>query len=184
MSGIGHNGGPALDAGVSYRRFLWKKARHGLMGETLSVEVIRMRVRRAAELGLPYRSYASIRASTGRDVIGFLFSTNALRIVRAGDRMPAACADRLAALGAARVAAVHHPLAPGEIAALAGIDRAGRAPRPFASWPDQRAALAGLLGRELPRDGIVLVADAPFEREWCEVGKLAGALTAEGFFGL
>ena len=81
------------------RTVAWSKARKGLLGETLPIEVIRMRVRRATELGLPYRSYASIRASTGRDVLGFLFSSNALRLIRAGDALPAPYADRLARRG-------------------------------------------------------------------------------------
>ncbi len=38
----------------------------------LPIEVIRLRVRRAAELGLPYKIYAGVRASTGHDLVGFL----------------------------------------------------------------------------------------------------------------
>ena len=183
MSGIGHNNGPAFDRGVRFRKLAWSKARKGLLGETLPIEVIRMRVRRAAELGLPYRSYASIRASTGRDVLGFLFSSNALRLIRAGDSLPARHADTLAQIKATRIAAVHQPLAPETIAALAGIDRAGRAPAPFAGWGAQRAALNALFeGTNLPRDSVLLIHDAPFEAEWVAVGKLAGFIPAPAFF--
>ncbi|WP_066705671.1 hypothetical protein [Celeribacter ethanolicus] len=183
LHGVGHNGGPALDPGVSYRRFVWNKARKSLMGESLPIEVIRMRVRRAEELGLPYKSYASIRASTGRDVVGFLFSSNALRLVRLGDRMNPAFADKLAEVKAACIVAAHHPLVPELIEELDAVDRAGRAPRPYAPWEQQRAALAELLGPKFPRDGLVLVSEAPFEAEWVEAGKLAGRIDAPVFFG-
>ena len=187
MSGIspsiGHNNGPAFDRGVRFRTVAWSKARKGLLGETLPIEVIRMRVRRATELGLPYRSYASIRASTGRDVLGFLFSSNALRLIRAGDALPAPCADRLARIKATRIAAVHRPLEPETIATLAGIDRAGRAPAPLAGWGRQSAALDALFeDTKLPRDSVVLIHDAPFEVEWVAAGKLAGFIPAPAFF--
>ncbi|SFI49971.1 hypothetical protein [Celeribacter neptunius] len=181
--GVGHNGGPSMDGGVSFRRFAWQQARKGLLGERLPVEVIRRRVRRAEELGLPYRSYASIRAATGRDVLGFLFSTNALRLIRQGDRLPVQYADKLARLKAARLAAVHAPLDPGAIAALDEIDRAGDAPRAFADWSVQRAGLKEILGDKLPRDAVVLISEAAFEAEWCASGKLAGAIPAPVFFG-
>jgi hypothetical protein len=183
MHGVGHNGGPSLEGGVSYRRFVWKKARKGLMGESLPIEVIRMRVRRAEELGLPYKSYASIRASTGRDVVGFLFSSNALRLVRLGDRLAPAYADKLARVKAERIVAAHHPLVPELIEEFEGIDRAGQAPRPYAQWGQQKAVLAELLGPKLPRDGLVLISEAPFEAEWVEAGKLAGRIDGPLFFG-
>jgi len=183
LHGVGHNGGPSLEPGVSFRRFVWKKARKSLMGESLPIEVIRMRVRRAEELGLPYKSYASIRASTGRDVVGFLFSSNALRLVRLGDKMAPAYADKLAQVKAERIVAAHHPLVPGLIEELEGVDRAGRAPRPYASWGQQQANLTELLGRKLPRDAVVLISEAPFEAEWVEAGKLAGRIDAPLFFG-
>lgn len=181
--GIGHNGGPSFDAGVRFRQFAWKKARKGLLGESLPIEVIRMRVRRASELGLPYKSYASIRASTGRDVVGFLFSSNALRLIRQGDKMPVTHADKLSTVKATRIVAAHRPLVPELIEELEAIDRAGSAPRPYAPWGQQRAALTEVLGRSLPRDGVVLISDAPFETEWCVAGKLAGQIAAGEFFG-
>ncbi|WP_321364027.1 hypothetical protein [uncultured Celeribacter sp.] len=183
LHGVGHNGGPALDAGVGYRRYLWKKARKGLMGETLPIEVIRRRVRRAEELGLPYKSYASIRTCTGRDVIGFLFSSNALRLIRQGDRMPVAYADKLAQVKATRLVAAHHPLVPELIETMEGIDKAAAAPAPYAPWSTQRARLSALLGPKLPRAGVVLIADAPFEADWLMAGKLGGQIEAPVFFG-
>lgn len=180
--GIGHNGGPSLEGGVSFRRYAWKQARKGLLGERLPIEVIRRRVRRAEELGLPYKSYASIRASTGCDVLGFLFSSNALRLIRQGDRMPPLYADKLSGVKATRLAAVHRPLDPQTVAMLDEIDRAGSAPRPYAPWSAQHAALREILGPKLSGDAVVLIADAPFESEWGMAGKLAATIPAPDFF--
>ena len=68
MSGIGHNNGPTMEGGAGWRRHCWTKAREELL-PTLPLEVVRLRVKRAAELGLDYRAYASFRASTGHDVV-------------------------------------------------------------------------------------------------------------------
>ena len=112
MSGPGHNGGPGLDGGQSWRRHCWRAAREALLPK-LPVEVIRTRVRRAGELGLDYRTYAGVRAQSGHDVIALLFSTNALRLLRDGDRMAAGDAARLAATcGVARLLAAQPPLEP------------------------------------------------------------------------
>ena len=80
-AGLGHNKGPTLERGASWRRYAWTRARSELL-PTLPIEVARRRVRRARELGLDYKAYAGIRASTGRDIVALLFSTNALRLAR------------------------------------------------------------------------------------------------------
>jgi hypothetical protein len=77
---LGHNGGPSLDRGFGWRHHCWKTAREALL-PNLPIEVVRLRVKRAAEIGLDYRTYASIRASSGHDVVAFLFSSNALRLL-------------------------------------------------------------------------------------------------------
>ncbi len=59
----GHNGGPTLEPGGAWRRHCWRKARADLLPH-LPIEVLRTRVRRAGELGLDYRTYASVRAAT------------------------------------------------------------------------------------------------------------------------
>jgi len=91
MSEIGHNSGRVLEPGKAWRTHVWKKARAQLIPK-LPIEVVRLRVRRAKELGLPYKTYAGIRASTGHDLIGFLFSSNALRVWKDGQAIPV---DRL-----------------------------------------------------------------------------------------
>ncbi|WP_246849267.1 hypothetical protein [Rubellimicrobium arenae] len=181
--GPGHNGGPSLDDGISWRRFAWTQARASLL-PTLPIEVVRLRVSRARELGLPYRTYAGIRASTGRDVIGFLFSTNALQLIRPTDVLPRDRRDRLSALtGCQRVALVQHPLDPGQIATTVPLDDAVAAPPPHEPWSATRDRLRAVLrARGMPGDGVVLVAETDLEREWCEMARLAGVLRGDAYF--
>ena len=68
MNRIGHNNGPTMEPGESWRRHAWGRARARLL-PVLPIEVVRLRVKRAAEIGLDYRTYASIRAASGHDVI-------------------------------------------------------------------------------------------------------------------
>ncbi len=79
MSTIGHNGGPSMEPGFGFRKLAWTKARADLL-PTLPLEVVRLRVKRAQRLGLPYKTYATIRATSGQDIVGFLFSGNALEL--------------------------------------------------------------------------------------------------------
>lgn len=182
-AGIGHNRGPDLNGEAGWRRFAWTKARESLM-PTLPVEVVRLHVRRAAALGLPYRTYAGVRAQTGRDVIGFLFSTNALRMLRAGDAADPAVAARLAAIAADRTALARPPLVPETVRAALPLDAAHPAPRFTDSWAVMRDSLRAVIrARGLPPDGIVLVGETGEERDWAEAGKLAAFLTGESYFG-
>ncbi|TMV67455.1 hypothetical protein FGG78_32035, partial [Thioclava sp. BHET1] len=64
--GPGHNGGPTMEPGFGWRKHCWSKARQDLLPH-LPIEILRNRVRRAKELGLEYRTYASVRAATGHD---------------------------------------------------------------------------------------------------------------------
>ncbi len=96
VTGIGHNRGPSLATGQSWRAHCWRQARTDLL-PVLPLEVVRLRVRRAKEIGLDYRTYAGIRATTGHDLVAFLFSTNALHVFRDGQRLDDARRDRLIA---------------------------------------------------------------------------------------
>ncbi|TNC71559.1 hypothetical protein FHG71_11440 [Rubellimicrobium roseum] len=181
--GPGHNGGPSLDEGTAWRRHCWTRARTDLL-PTLPVEVVRLRVARARELGLPYRTYAGLRASTGRDLIGFLFSSNALRLLRATDPLPEDRHARLMALVACdRVGLAQPPLAPSALLARAPLDAAQAAPPALASWPALRNDLKALLRtRRLPGDAVLLVADTALERDWVAAGGLAGVLAGDAYF--
>ena len=182
IAGVGHNRGPSRDDGISWRRFAWAKARADLL-PTLPIEVVRLRVKRAQDLGLPYKTYASVRASTGRDVIGFLFSNNALQLFKAGQGLPA---DRAAALadviGADRVALIHAPWLAGFQADP--IDASFAAPAFTARWPAMRDQLRGVIrARGKPADGYIMIGETAFERDWAEAGKTAGFLTGSRYFG-
>jgi len=182
VTSIGHNRGPTIEAGGAWRRYAWKRARAELLPK-MPVEVVRMRVRRARELGIDYRAYAGIRAATGRDVIALLFSDNALRLMR-DSRIPA---DRAAHLGAVRcadrLALVHPPHQPqGVLDRNSVLFAVGCAPSAFAPWGEVRARILGLMGK-LPADGVVVIGETWAERDWCEAARLAGFLTAERYFG-
>jgi hypothetical protein len=179
VSGLGHNGGPEL-TGVSWRRHCWTHARAALLPR-MPLEVIRRRVARAQELGLDYRTYAGIRASTGRDVVAFLFSTNALGMERS-DMPPPGRAAHLE--GLRRCGRTVLAVAPHEAAAVArrlGVE-APPAPAPLARWAEARTAMLSAAGPH-PADGVVLVGAAGFEREWAEAARLAAYLGDARVFG-
>lgn len=185
MSGPGHNGGPALEPGGTWRRTCWQKARADLL-PTLPLEVVRLRVRRAAEIGLDYRSYATIRATTGHDLVAFLFSSNALMLFREAQTLDPARRDKLAAQrGVARHLAAQPPLSADRLVAnLAAqgvaIDHAGRAPG-LLSFADLRRAVRSLVAPHAP-DRVLLVAETAVEREWVAAAQLAGHLPSARFF--
>lgn len=178
--GLGHNGGPEM-TGTGWRRHCWQAAREALLPH-LPIEVLRGRVRRAQELGLEYKTYASVRAASGHDVVAFLFSSNALR---ARPELPEDRAARLAGMQACgRLALTLPPLTPEALMQSGAglIDAAHPAPRPFGSFAEARAAIRAARAG-FKADGVVLVGDAPFEPEWCAAGKLAFYLPAARIFG-
>jgi hypothetical protein len=184
MSGIGHNGGPTMEPGTSWRRYCWTKARADLL-PAMPLEVIGYRMKRAKELGLDYRTYAGVRATTGRDIVAFLFSSNALRLDRT-PLLPGAQAAKLAALvETGRLAAVYRPLDPATV--LAGnpgaLDHTGHAPTVFDSWSETlRALLALTRAAKVPPDAVVVVGETALERDWCGTARLAGFVPATRFF--
>lgn len=188
--GLGHNLGPPLDAAVSWRRHVWKRARKELLPR-LPLEVVRRRVRRACELGLEYPQYASILMGTGRDVVGFLFTCDALgmRLVRAA-RVPDGVRDKLAGIrGASRLIGADAPTDPEPIArALAhtqGLVFAGAValPDPVAPGTIGRAAIrAALAPLKLPSDAVVMVGASAHQRDWADAAHMAKFLPAEQFF--
>lgn len=177
---IGHNGGPTMQPGASWRKHCWAQAREALMPH-LPLEVLRGRLRRAAELGLDYRSYAGIRAATGHDVVAVLFSSNALAARPMPDR------DRLAKLqaitGATRIGLAIRPLAAPALLQAAGraLDAAHPAPAHLARWSDARTALRAALGRT-PGDRAILIGAHGLEQDWCAAGGLAGYLSDARYF--
>jgi hypothetical protein len=173
-----------MEPGRSWRKHVWTKARKDLM-PTLPIEVVRMRVRRAAELGLPYKTYAGIRASNGHDLIGFLFSNNALQVLRDGQGMPHDRAVKLVALVKTDCAGIaHRPVTPTHLASLPGLSRAHAAPKFAQSWSKMRDHLWAITRAQgQPADRYVMIGDTAFEREWAQAGRMAGYLSADAFFG-
>ena len=181
MTQLGHNKGPTMDKGRGCRRYAWTRARAELLPR-MPIEVVRRRVKRARELGIDYKSYAGIRATTGRDVIAFLFSDNALLLARDG-RIDPARAEKLEAIRQAGcLAFVHSPHDPARVAAEnAVILRAGMAPGLSTPWGQMRDAVLALK-ENLPADGVVVVGETFLEREWRGAARLAGYLPAERYF--
>lgn len=182
--GPGHNKGPTLEPGTSFRRYVWTKARRDLV-KTVPLEILRRRIARAAELGLDYKTYASIRASTGHDVIGFLFSGNALRL-RAAQIAPDRAAKLAALQDARKIALIYPPNTPDSIQqSNMVIDAAFRAPRFTDSWSVMRDRVAKAIHRQhIPSDTIVVIGDTTLEREWADAGKTAGYLSSDRYFGM
>lgn len=189
MTGIGHNRGPSLAGGQSWRAHCWRRARSELL-PVLPLEVVRLRVRRAKEIGLDYKTYAGIRATTGHDLVAFLFSTNALRILREGQAVGAARADKLAGLKAVgTMIAAQPPVDPFRLRQIlveqgVAVQAAARAPGLTDGWATTRSILTGLL-REArhPADRVLVVGDTALEADWAEAGRMAGYLAAERYFG-
>ncbi len=187
MGGIGHNGGPTMEPGYGWRRHAWGKARKALIPNTIPLEIVRRRVARAKELGLDYRTYASIRAASGHDVVAFLFSGNALQLTPQRVAVPGALADRLAGLQdhTDRIAAIYAPADPGAVMAAnpESLDHVARAPAFTDSWRRMRDGLTGALrAAGAPADGVVLISATSVEAEWCGAAKLAGIVPADRFF--
>ncbi len=187
--GPGHNGGPSLEGGRTWRAHCWRAARAALLPK-LPVEVVRLRVKRAAEIGLDYRTYAGIRAATGHDLVAFLFSTNALRVLRDRDRMQAEDAAKLAGLkDIENLVAVQPPLDPARIVArLAGqgvrVAAADRAPTLAQNWHETRARLHALAATvRAPADCILIIGETAQEEDWAATARMAGFLAASRYFG-
>jgi hypothetical protein len=99
---------------------------------TLPIEVVRLRVRRAKELGLDYKTYAGVRAATGHDVVAFLFSSNALRVSVLRPTMPGARAAKLVAVACERMALAVSPLTTEMLEAANPVVLDGAYPAPYA----------------------------------------------------
>jgi hypothetical protein len=175
-----------MASGRAFRTLAWTRARRDLL-PSLPLEVVRIRVKRAKRLGLPYKTYATIRATTGCDIVAFLFSGNALELRPARVTCPAPVARRLAGLDGAvdRVAAVYAPMRPDAVLAAndAVLDAVARAPGFTESWTQTRDRLRGIIAAQgVPTDAVVLVSATAVEQDWCGAAGLAGRIGADAFF--
>ncbi|MGO4909058.1 hypothetical protein ACEN2J_12105 [Pseudorhodobacter sp. W20_MBD10_FR17] len=177
---IGHNQGPTMEPGAAWRTHCWGAARKALLPH-FPIEVLRGRLRRADELGLDYRTYAGIRATTGRDIIAVLFSSNALELHKGQMQVRLAVRQKLEAMAADRRGLATVPLQPDDLLAAAPLVAAFAAPAAFASFSAQRSALLAALGK-LPSDQEILVGAYGAEAEWCSAARLAGYVPASEVF--
>lgn len=180
IAGLGHNNGPSMEPGQTWRTHAWGKARAALLPK-LPIEVVRLRVKRAQALGLPYKTYAGIRAASGHDLVGFLFSTNALGMASPRAAMPEVVSDKLATLEqATRVALVHKGI---DVSRVDGLDMQVDAPAPNLSWAmmrDRMKAIAVSAGH--PADRWLLVGETMFEQDWAAAAQTAGYLRGADYF--
>lgn len=185
MAGIGHNKGPTMESGQRWRAYQWRKAQKALMPNTIPLLVVRSRMRRAAELGLTYKAYAKVRQTSGRDILGLLFSSNALEIIADGARMPQYRQAALAPIkGAQKLTLVHRPNTPTAVLqANPVLDDASAAPRFTDSWSQMRHQLETFLTtRHLPGGQILVIGDTSLEQEWMTAARAAGYLSASEYF--
>ena len=186
VPGIGHNQGPTLEPGHRWRTFQWQQARKEAMPSAIPLMVVRMRVRRARELGLDYKAYAAIRQATGRDILALLFSSNALDVVRAeAPQIPLRRSVALEAVqGARKLALVHRPLRAERVAAANPVlDAAGPAPLFTDSWGEMRDRLGDFVGRQrLSGDQVLIIGDTGLERDWSAAARAAGYVEAGRYF--
>ncbi len=188
LPGIGHNQGPSLDGARSFRRFAWQKARKELLPR-LPLEILKRRVARAKALGLEYPQYASILLGTGRDIVGFLFTCDALgmRLSRTLE-LPETVEKKLSDLERCErllmteddPSTLARALATERRISFAGVSAL---PDPDCSWTQGRAAIrAALDPLKLPSDTVVMVGTRAQERVWADAARLAKFLPAERYF--
>jgi hypothetical protein len=119
-------------------------------------------------------------------VVGFLFSSNALRALKANPAIPADRLKKLAALqDCRRIVLITAPLTPASFRAANPDAALTLAPAPVAhaGWSQTRRSIrAALNTQKLPSDTILLIGDAPPEQDWATAGQLAGYLPAARYF--
>lgn len=158
----------------------------------LPLEVIRRRVRRATELGLEYPAYASILLGTGRDIVGFLFTCDALGMhLSQKVPIPQHVASKLKSLGTVdtMLAAEHDRRE--ELADLLARETpirftsATRLPAPDVQRSEGQAAIRHALDPlKLPGDAVVMIGTEAHERSWADAARLARFMHAETYFGV
>ncbi|MDT8344667.1 MAG: hypothetical protein RQ752_09570, partial [Thermohalobaculum sp.] len=128
---------------------------------------------------------------SGRDIVGFLFTCEAigLRLARTVD-LPERAAAKLRDLARCERLLLAEPGDDPEAlrAALAvearlGFAAAGRAPGPRAALPEGRAAIRAVLEPlRLPSDAVVMIGTRGAERAWADAARMAKFLPAESYF--
>ncbi len=187
-AGIGHNSGAI---GASGRRCAWAKARKDLVGARIPLEIVRIRVRRAAALGLSYPQYASVLLGSGRDIVGFLFTVGGLQLSLSRElSTPTHVREKLHDVPkTARLALSPADESPDDFRKELGdalsvrIDDADAEPLDPESWRQARAAIHTVLARNgLPADGVVMVGDSLQDASWADAAFLAKFIRTADYF--
>lgn len=182
--GAGHNLGPPLDPGRSWRRYCWSRARRDGLPKA-PLELVKRHVARASALGLSYPRYAAIRLGTGRDLAALLFTGAALglrqgRISEEEEARLIALAEEAERLLIAGRGLPVTDLSLGDIR----FDAAGPLPEPPRTAPRAGKAIRRITAlRKLPGDAVLLIGRHPGQKRWSEAARLAGFLSAEEYFG-
>lgn len=188
---IGHNEGPPLDPAITWRRHCWRQARATLM-KPPPVEIVRRRVRRAAELGMTYQQYASVLVGSGRDVGALLVSGEAAGLGPAGlAPPPKPVAAKLSALTRCRLLLLLAEQARMDADALRerlrsrwGLDFAG------VCVAGEQSSLKGacdaiqrvLTPLSLPSDAVVMIGAQPLHARWAEAARLSKFFAGGAYF--
>jgi hypothetical protein len=192
-TGIGHNAPP--EPVSLWHKHMWERARAEQPERRLPLAVVRMRMARAAELGMGYADYAALYRTAGRDPAGLLFTPGALHLrLKRRLEIPDTVRAHLARLGACHLLA----LAPEGEAPAAFLEElrevsalpfaaAAAMPAPDAPWPVLVSALrAALDPLRLPGAAIALIGSAGREARLCAslctAGRLAGVLDRDAYF--
>jgi hypothetical protein len=178
----GHNQGPPLDPGQSWRRYCWQKAYEELWAAP-PIEVVQRRMARAAWLGLSYQQYARILVSGG-EVDAFLFTVDAvvggggaairkLATISGCQRLLLGSTDRLA-----------DRIDSGDLALFsAKATVASRHMLAAAPSKADRNTLARLFRDQRVRRGtVVLIGEGVAAPAWVAGGRLAGFIPARDYF--
>lgn len=155
------------------------------MRKTIPLSIVRMRMARAKELGMDYKTYAKVRQASGQDILALMFSSNALRIIGQGAKMPEARDAALDTIrNAKKLSLIHPPNTPKSVLENNKVlDAADIAPLFNDSWSMMRSKVKHLIQEQkLPGGAVLIIGDAPLENEWSTAGKAAGYLTSVEYF--
>ncbi|MEM9735409.1 MAG: hypothetical protein AAF908_02245, partial [Pseudomonadota bacterium] len=134
-----------------------------------------------------YPAYASILLGSGRDIVGFLFTAEAIGLRLQRGEIDAGAGLKLQSLTEVKrflmTAAEQNPIAVGEVLALHRIEMAGMGAVPERDADAFPAIRAILDPAKLPGDAVVMIGTAARERDWAEAARLAKFLPASAYFG-
>jgi len=174
---------------------MWARAQADHPERRLPLAVVRMRMARAAELGMRYADYATLHRTAGRDPAGLIFTPAGLhlRLARRLD-MPAPVRLHLAQVRGCNLLALAPPgedpdafLEELREVTTLPFRAAGMMPVPQAPWEVFTRSLRRALDPlRLPGTAVALVADglseARLSQTLCTAGRLAGVLDRGAYF--